>query len=224
MRLKFMPTWPRKNLTTRSFLAGVFFAAAAVACNSQASPAAPDGGVPVVVALGDSLTSGPGLRPQETYPSLLQKRISDAGRNYNVTNAGVSGDTSSQALARFDEALVPGTRILVLAIGINDGLRGVPIESVERNISTMIERAQSRGIRVLLCAMEAPPVRGFGYTLQFHQLFVGLAERHSVPLVPFFLAGIIGNDTLDLNETLHPNAAGHRIIADTIWPHLRPML
>jgi acyl-CoA thioesterase-1 len=224
MRLKFMPTWPRKNLTTRSFLAGVFFAAAAVACNSQASPAAPDGGVPVVVALGDSLTSGPGLRPQETYPSLLQKRISDAGRNYNVTNAGVSGDTSSQALARFDEALVPGTRILVLAIGINDGLRGVPIESVERNISTMIERAQSRGIRVLLCAMEAPPVKGFNYSVEFHRLFTRLSERYQLPLVPFFLIGIVSNDGLDLDDTLHPTATGHRVIADAIWPYLRPML
>jgi acyl-CoA thioesterase-1 len=136
----------------------------------------------------------------------------------------VTGETSGDALRRFEEALVPGTAIVILAIGINDGLRGVPVDEVERNISTMIARAQARAIRVLLCAMEAPPVRGLGYSLEFHRLFTRLAERHAVPLVPFFLLGIVGNNTLELNDTLHPNAAGHRIIADAIWPHLRPML
>lgn len=224
MRLKFMLTWPYKNLTTRGFLAGVFFAAAAVACNGQASPTAPDGSAPIVVAFGDSLTSGPGLRPNQTYPSLLQERIADAGRNYRVVNAGVSGDTSSQALARFDAVLAPGTEILVLAIGINDGLRGVPIETVDRNISTMVERAQARGIKVLLCAMEAPPVKGFSYSVEFHRLFTRLSERYHLPLVPFFLLGIITNEGLDLNETLHPSATGHKVIADAVWPYLRPML
>ena len=219
-----MFTWPRKNLTTRGFLAGVFFAAAAVACNGQASPTAPDGSVPVVVAFGDSLTSGPGLRPQETYPSLLQKRISDAGRRSHVVNAGVTGDTSSQGLARFDAALVPGTQILVLAIGINDGLRGIPVQTIDRNLSTMIERAQARGIKVLLCAMEAPPVNGFNYSVEFHRLFTRLSERYHLPLVPFFLVGIITNEGLDLNETLHPTATGHKVIADAVWPYLRPML
>jgi acyl-CoA thioesterase-1 len=208
----------------RGFLTGVFVAAVAVACNGQAQPTLPGAGVPVVVAFGDSLTSGPGVRAQDTYPSLLQKRISDAGRNYHVMNAGVSGDTSGEALARFDAALVPETRILVLAIGINDALRGVPIESVERNISTMIERAQARGIRVLLCAMEAPPVKGFNYSIEFHRLFTRLSERYQLPLVPFFLVGIVSNDGLDLDDTLHPTATGHRVIADAIWPYLRPML
>jgi acyl-CoA thioesterase-1 len=203
----------------------IVLAYAAVACEEKGSPTAPDATrTSTIVAFGDSLTSGPGLSPSQTYPALLEQLAATAGLQYRVVNAGVTGDTTSDALRRFDEAVVPGTEIVIVAIGINDGLRGVSVETVERNISTIIARAQARGIRVLLCAMEAPPVRGFGYTLQFHQLFVGLAERHSVPLVPFFLAGIIGNDTLDLNETLHPNAAGHRIIADTIWPHLRPML
>jgi acyl-CoA thioesterase I len=146
------------------------------------------------------------------------------GRNYHVVNAGVSGDTSSQGLARFDAALVPGSQILVLAIGINDGLRGIPIETVDRNLSTMIERAQARGIKVLLCAMEAPPVKGFSYSVEFHRLFISLSERYHLPLVPFFLLGIITNEGLDLNETLHPSATGHKVIADAVWPYLRPML
>ena len=188
------------------------------------SPTSPSQRVRVIVALGDSLTSGPGLRPEETFPALLQQRITREGHNYRVVNAGVTGDTTSEALARFDAAVVPETEILILAIGGNDGLRRVPVATVERNIATMIERAQARGIDVLLCQMEAPPLGGLAYTIEFHRVYTRLAERYKVPLVPFFLIGIIGNEELDLDDTLHPNAAGHRVIADTIWPHLRPML
>ena len=124
----------------------------------RTSPTSPGQSAPVIVAFGDSLTSGPGLRPDQTYPALLQQRIASEGRDYRVVNAGVSGDTSSEALVRFDRALVSGTKILILAIGGNDGLRGVPVATVERNIATMIERAQARGIAVLLCQMEAPPL------------------------------------------------------------------
>ena len=195
----------------------------AAGCNGN-GPTAPSESSPLIVALGDSLTSGPGLRPDETYPALLEKKIVDEGRDYRVVNAGVTGDTTSDALRRFDEALRPRTEIVILAIGGNDGLRKVPTATIERNISTMIERAQARGIDVLLCQMEAPPLGGLSYTLEFHRIFTRLADRYNVPLVPFFLLGILGNDALDLNDTLHPNAAGHKVIADAIWPHLRPML
>jgi len=198
-------------------------AVAAIGCNED-SPTAPGQGARVIVAFGDSLTSGPGLRREETYPGLLQQRITSEGREYRVVNAGLSGDTSSEALLRFDAALVPDTRIVILAIGANDGLRGVPVATVERNIAAMIERAQSRGIAVLLCQMDAPPIGGLSYTIEFHRIYTRLAERYKVPLVPFFLLGIIGNEDLDLDDSLHPNAAGHKVIADTIWPHLRPML
>ena len=196
---------------------------AAAGCKDD-GPTAPGGASRVIVAFGDSLTSGPGVRPDETYPALLQKRIAGERRDYQVVNAGVTGDTSSDGLLRFDAALLPGTEIVILAIGGNDGLRKVPVATVERNISTMIERAQARGVDVLLCQMEAPPLGGLSYTLEFHRIFTRLAERYHVPLVPFFLLGILGNNELDLNETLHPNAAGHKVIADAIWPHLRPML
>lgn len=199
------------------------FVAFAAGCNGD-SPTAPNGSSPLIVALGDSLTSGPGLRRDEAYPALLQKKITDEGRDYRVVNAGVTGDTTSDALRRFDAAVPPGTEIVILAIGGNDGLQKVSLATVERNISTMIERAQARGLDVLLCQMEAPPLGGLSYTLDFHRIFTRLADRYKVPLVPFFLLGILGNDELDLNDTLHPNAAGHKVIADAIWPHLRPML
>jgi acyl-CoA thioesterase-1 len=194
----------------------------ATACKED-TPTSP-GQLPVIVAVGDSLTAGPGMPPEQTYPFLLQQRIAKEGGDYRVVNAGVTGDTSTDALRRFDAALVPGTRIVILAIGGNDGLRGVPVATVERNVGTMIERAQARDLDVLLCQMEAPPVGGLNYTFEFHRVFTRLAARYKIPLVPFFLLGIIGNDQLDLNDTLHPNAAGHKVIADAIWPYLRPML
>ncbi len=207
----------------RWFMVGVLVIAAAIGCNGE-NPASPAQGTGVIVAFGDSLTAGPGVRAEQTYPALLQERITSEGREYLVINRGVSGDTSSDALLRFDAALTPDTRIVIIAIGGNDGLRGVPVATVERNIAMMIERAQARGIDVLLCQMEAPPVGGFSYTIEFHRVYTRLADRYKVTLVPFILLGIIGNNDLDLDDSLHPNAAGHKVIADTIWPYLRPML
>ena len=207
----------------RLIVVALLVSLAAAGCEED-SPTSPGQGAPVIVAFGDSLTSGPGLRPDQTYPSLLQQRIAREGRDHRVVNAGVTGDTSTEAVRRFDAALVPGTKIVILAIGANDGLRGVPVGTVERNLSTMIERAQARDIEVLLCQMDAPPLGGLSYTIEFHRIFTRLAERYKVPLVPFFLIGLVGNGEWDLDDTLHPNAAGHRAIADTIWPHLRPML
>src|SRR5215203_4755350 len=207
----------------RLIAAAALISIVASGCNED-SPISPGQGAATIVAFGDSLTSGPGLRHDQTYPALLQERIAREGLAYRVRNAGVTGHTSTQALRRFDAALEPDTRIVILAIGANDGLRGVPTATVERNIAAMIERAQARGIAVLLCQMEAPPIGGFNYTIEFHRIFTRLANRFGVRLVPFFLLDILGNDSLDLDDTFHPNATGHKVIADTIWPHLRPML
>ena len=207
-------------------LFAVVLAIGFASCGSDDLPTSPNGVAPVIVAFGDSLTSGPGLKPEDTYPSLLQQKITEERRPHLVVNAGVSGDTTAEALRRFDAALVPGATIVIIAIGINDGLRGIAVATVERNIAAMIERAQARGIAVLLCGMEAPPVGpgGLSYTIDFHRLYTRLAEKYKLALVPFFLIGIIGNDELNLNDTLHPNAAGHRVMADAIWQYLRPML
>ena len=187
-------------------------------------PGAQTGATPVIVAFGDSLTSGPGLEREEKYPALLQGKIDTKGYKFSVVNAGVSGDTSTAALKRLDAALVPEARVLVLALGMNDGLRGVPVATVERNLATIIERAQSRKIAVLLCGMEAPPLDGFKYTLEFHRLFTRLATRYDLPLVPFFLFEIAGDPRLNMPDRVHPNADGHKLIADAIWSHLEPLL
>jgi acyl-CoA thioesterase-1 len=199
----------------------------ALACTSD-SPTRPaadrPAATPVVVALGDSLTAGPGIRPGETYPARLQERIRAAGLPHTVLNAGVSGDTTAEALARLDRALVSGAEVLIVALGANDGLRGVPVVTVERNLETIIERTQARGIRVLLCGMETPPTHGWEYTLAFHRIFPDLARRHQLPLLPFLLSGVVGRPEMNLEDGWHPNAAGAQRIAENIWPYLEQML
>lgn len=179
---------------------------------------------PVVVALGDSLTAGPGLRESETFPAVLQARARVAGYDHVFHNAGVSGDTSEDALQRFDRAVVPNARIMIVAIGANDGLRGVPVSRVRANVSEIVRRAQERGLRVLLCGMETPPTRGLRYSLDFHNIFPDLAAQFQVPLMPFLLTGVVGDANYNLEDGVHPNAEGARRIADNMWPYLEPLL
>jgi acyl-CoA thioesterase-1 len=179
---------------------------------------------PVVVVLGDSLTAGPGLRASEAYPALLQQKAAAAGLPHRIVNAGVSGDTTGDARRRLDRALEPDATVLVVALGANDGLRGVPVAQVRENLDTIISQAKGRGVRVLLCGMETPPTRGWQYTFDFHQVFTDLAAEHDVPLMPFLLAGVFGDPALNFPDLAHPNAAGMRVIADAMWPYLEPLL
>jgi acyl-CoA thioesterase-1 len=177
-----------------------------------------------IVCLGDSLTSGHGIGTAVAYPAILHQRVRRAGFPYEVINAGVSRETSAQARARVDRALEGDVRVLILALGANDGLRGVPVAQVTANLSHVIEVAQKRGIAVLLCGMEALPIHGWPYTVAFHQAYVDLAAKYKVPLVPFILMNVIGDASLMQVDRAHPNAAGARAIADVIWPYLERVL
>jgi acyl-CoA thioesterase-1 len=177
-----------------------------------------------IVCLGDSLTSGHGIGSAVAYPALLHMRVRRAGFPYEVVNAGVSRDTSAHARARLDRALDGDVRVLVIALGANDGLRGVPVAQLTANLSHIIETAQQRGVAVLLCAMEALPIHGWTYTAAFHQAYPALAARYQVPLVPFILLDVIGNPRLMQSDRAHPNADGARAIADVIWPYLEKLL
>src|SRR5262245_30929661 len=178
---------------------------------------------PRIVFLGDSLTAGLGLAVSESYPSLLQQRLDAAGLRYEVVNAGVSAATSAGCLARLDWALDGDVRILVVALGGNDALRALPAEQLERNLATIIERAQARGIRVVLAGMEAPPNFGRDYIVSFHKVYPELASRYQVALVPFLLQGVAGNDELNQRDGIHPTAEGARMVADTVWTVLKPL-
>lgn len=173
--------------------------------------------------LGDSLTAGLGLPMEQSYPSVLQERLKNVGLDYDVVNAGVSGDTSAGGLSRLDWALQGDVRILVVALGGNDGLRGLPSAALKQNLAEIIERAQARGIRVILAGMEAPPNYGPDYLVSFHKVYPALAQKYHVPLIPFLLQGVAGIDRLNQPDGIHPSAEGARIVADNVWPVLEPV-
>lgn len=201
-------------------------AAAVPAPSNQGRGAAGDGGAAprlTIVALGDSLTSGHRLPRLQAYPALLERRLHDAGLPFTVLNHGVNGDTTAGAARRLDAALAENPQILIVALGANDGLRGVPVSQVRANLARIIEGAQARGVSVLLVGMEALPLHGWQYTIDFHHVFPELAAKYGVPLVPFMLDGVLGNPDLMSADGIHPNAAGASAIAANIWPQLQPL-
>ena len=175
-----------------------------------------------VAVLGDSLALSP--TRELNVASELELRAAAANLPVRLSNFSGWGDTTADGLRRLDTALATTPHILVVELGANDGLRGTPVDVVERNLDLIVQRARARGVAVLLCGMEAPPVRGFNYTLEFHRLFRRVAARHEVPLVPFLLEGVVFNPELNGPDGLHPNAAGARRMADTIWPYLEPLI
>jgi len=187
-------------------------------------PVNPNQGDPRIVVLGDSLTFGLGLSPREAYPALLQERLRDSGLAYHVINAGISGDTSAGGLSRLDLALEGDVRILVVALGANDGLRGLPVAQLRSNLARIVERAQARRITVVLVGMEAPTNWGADYTTAFHEVYPSLAKEYKVALVPFLLEGVVGIEHLNQRDGIHPNAEGDRILAETVWTTLEPIV
>ena len=179
---------------------------------------------PRVVIIGDSLTAGLGLPPQQAYPMVLQQRLDAAGLKYKIINGGVSGDTSAGGLDRINLAFDGDVRVLIIALGANDGLRGLPVDELKRNLTRMVERAVARGITVVLAGMEAPPNFGPKYTTEFHNVYPDLAARYRVKLIPFLLQGVAGDFSLNQRDGIHPNARGARIVADNVWAVLGPIL
>jgi acyl-CoA thioesterase-1 len=179
---------------------------------------------PRIVALGDSLTAGHGIGAAAAFPAILQQKIDVDGFDYTVVNAGVSRETSAQALARLDRALEGDVRILIVALGANDGFRGVPVATLEHNLTRILDAAQARRIAVVLCGMEALPLYGWDYTRAFHDVYVRLASARALPRVPFIMMNVLANPSLLLPDRVHPNANGARAIAETIWPYLLPLL
>jgi acyl-CoA thioesterase-1 len=197
--------------------------------DGAAAPARPAGPTapparPKVVALGDSLTAGLGLLESAAYPSLLQQRIDQDGYNFEVVNAGVSGDTSAGGLRRLDWALDGDARVLLLALGANDGLRGLSIAEMKQNLTTIIQRARERNVVVILAGMEAPPNYGAEYVQSFLTAYRDIAREQRVLFIPFLLDKVAGQPALNQADGIHPNVDGARIIADTVWPVLRGLL
>jgi acyl-CoA thioesterase-1 len=178
----------------------------------------------VVVALGDSLTAGLGVAADEAFPARLQARLRAEGYDYRVVNAGVSGDTTAGGLRRVDWALRAHPDVVIVALGANDGLRGQSPPAIRANLEEIVARFQAAGARVLLAGMRLPPNYGAEYTKEFEALFPAVARRAKIALVPFLLDSVAADPRLNQADGIHPTAAGQQMIADRLWPHLRPLL
>lgn len=179
---------------------------------------------PKIVFLGDSLTAGLGLSTDQSYPAMIAKKLKDRGYDYEIVNAGVSGDTSAGGSRRLDWSLEGDVRALVVALGANDGLRGLPTGEMKKNLKVVLDRAKARNIPVVLTGMEAPPNNGPEYTRDFRNVYAELAQEYRVRFVPFLLLGVAGNASLNQGDGIHPNARGAQIVADLVWAELEPAL
>jgi acyl-CoA thioesterase I len=188
------------------------------------SDTVPQDNRPAIVAFGDSLTAGAGVEPGMNYPSQLQQKIDAEGYRYEVINAGVSGETSSQGLNRIQDVLDLHPAIAIIELGANDGLRGMPVSTTRQNLEVIINRFQSAGSKVILAGMRVPPNYGLQYANAFSQLFREVAGKTDVALIPFFLEGVGGNPALNQDDGIHPTAEGYKIVVESVWKSLKPLL
>lgn len=179
-----------------------------------------------IAVLGDSLTAGLGLLSEEAYPMLIQRKFADEGySNVEVINAGVSGDTTAGGLQRVEGLLDPEVKILVVALGANDALRGMPVSRTRDNLAKIIDTAQASGVMVLLAGMEAPTNLGEDYQQEFHAIFIQLLRDHrDIAYMPFLLDGVAGQPLLNQADGIHPNREGAALIAEHMYPKLRLMV
>lgn len=190
-----------------------------------AAPAAPavsaqDQDAPLVVFLGDSLTAGYGLPEDQAYPALLDRRLDSKGTPIRILNAGVSGDTTAGGLSRLDWLLKQKPDVLVVALGGNDGLRGLDLAQSEKNLREIVRRGKESGARILLLGMMMPPNYGRDYTERFRNMYPEIADEFDVPLLPFLLENVGGIADLNQADGIHPTAKGQEIVADNVEPYL----
>ena len=180
----------------------------------------------IVLFLGNSITAGYGLELSQAYPALIQQRINKVGFNFKVINAGQSGDTSAGGLARMDWLLKNKIDVLVLELGGNDGLRGLPVEVIRKNLQAIIDRARKQysQIKIVVAGMKMPPNMGGQYSREFEAMFAALAKKNNAVLIPFILEGVGGVRQMNLPDGIHPTAGGHEIVAENVWTVLAPVL
>lgn len=228
----------RYIIRSTGFIGFIFFAALTFGCGNSTAFTGGEGDVdralvypettvarPKILAFGDSLTAGFGLTEMESYPYLLQEKLKQEGFNYEVVNAGVSGDTTLGGLERIDWALEQdGLEVIILELGANDLMRGVPAERIAANLDKIIAKAKAKNIKVLLCGMLAPPTMGANYQRAFTNTFPDLAAKHKVAYLPFLLDGVALKKELNQADGIHPNPQGTRIMMENIYRELQPLL
>ncbi|MEY2584428.1 MAG: acyl-CoA thioesterase [Verrucomicrobiota bacterium] len=181
-----------------------------------------------IVALGDSLTAGYGLSRKQAYPALLSEKMRDAGYEFEIVNAGSSGDTTTGGLRRLPAILRAHKKIdvLILELGINDAFRGVPIDQIRSNLQAIIDQTRARhpNVAIVVAGMQLPDFSSNDYVGAFGAIFAPLAEKNRATLIPYFLEGVGGNPELNQWDRVHPNAAGQRVLAENVWRVLEPLL
>jgi acyl-CoA thioesterase-1 len=193
-------------------------------CSALFAPEAPAES-PKILVVGDSLSAAYGMRVEQGWAALLQARLKAKGYGHRVINASSSGETTGGALARLPRALERHRpAVVIIELGGNDGLRGLPIAEVRANFEALIRLSREAGAKVLLIGMRIPPNYGPGYAGAFQEMYGELAKRHALPLVPFFLDGIALDDSLMLDDGIHPNATAQPKLLELVWPTLEPLL
>src|SRR4051794_12312714 len=179
-----------------------------------------------VVFLGDSLSAGFGVKPAEAFPALVGEKIREAGLPYQVENAGLSGDTTAGGLRRIDWLLQRKIDVLVIELGGNDGLRGLPVNAVKANLQAIIDKAKAKTpeVKIVIAGMQIPPNLGADYATQFQRVYGEVAQANNATLIPFLLEGVGGLRELNQPDMIHPTAAGHRKVAEVVWRTLEPIL
>jgi len=178
-----------------------------------------------ILILGDSLSAGFGIAQQQSWPSLLEQRLKTEGYPYRVANVSISGETTRGGLSRLPAALrQQQPEVVVVALGANDGLRGLPLEQLRDNLNTIIQLSKDNHARVLLLSMQLPPNYGSDYTRRFKQIYADLARQHQVALQPFFFSGFADSREAFQNDGLHPTAAAQPVVLDNVWHGLQPLL
>ena len=179
----------------------------------------------VILVVGDSLSSAYGMDAREGWVALLEQRLDARGAGYRVMNASISGDTTAGGVSRLPRALEShDPDVVVIELGGNDGLRGIPLEETRSNLARMVELAKAHGARVLLLGMRLPPNYGPMYTKRFHEIYADLAEANGVARVPFFLEGVGGVRELMQDDGIHPRPEAQGRLLENVWPHLEPLL
>jgi acyl-CoA thioesterase-1 len=177
-----------------------------------------------IVILGDSLTEGYGLSKEQAFPHLVEKKFLEKKKPVEIINAGVSGSTSSGGLARVAWTLKSKPQFVLVALGANDGLRGLSLAELEKNLREIIQKVRAGGAKPLIAGMKMPPNYGAAYTKQFEQVYKDIAKKEKVPLLPFLLEGVASQTKLNLPDGIHPNEEGHKILAATIYQFLEKNL
>lgn len=179
-----------------------------------------------ILFYGNSLTAGYGVEPNQAFPALIGKKIDSLGLDYSVVNAGLSGETTAGGKSRISWVLRRPVDVFVLELGGNDGLRGLPLSATRQNLQAIIDtvRAKSPQAQIVLAGMQIPPNMGTAYAREFRELYKQLADKNKLVLIPFLLEGVGGIQKLNQPDGIHPTVAGHRIVANTVWQVIQPIL